>query len=92
MDSNDIDRIKEAAEELKKICDEEELKDCPILVIANKQDLNYALSPGEVTEKLGMGFLKGSTWLVQGTSGTTGQGTKEGFNWLSSSICKNIAN
>ena len=47
---------------------EEELKDCAVLVMANKQDLNSALPPGEVTEKLGMGQLKGRTWLVQGTS------------------------
>ena len=58
VDSNDRDRIEDAAEELKKMLAEEELKDCCVLVMANKQDLNGALAPGEVTDKLGMGALK----------------------------------
>ena len=88
VDSNDQDRIEDAAEELKKMLAEEELKDCCVLVMANKQDLNGALAPGEVTEKLQMGALKGRTWLVQGTSATTGQGLKEGLDWMASVLLK----
>ena len=88
VDSNDRDRIEDAAEELKKMLAEEELKDCAVLVMANKQDLNGALPPNEVTEKLGMGALKGRTWLVQGTSATTGQGLKEGLDWMASVLLK----
>ena len=72
VDSNDRDRIEDAAKELKKMLAEEELKDCDVLVMANKQDLNGALTPNEVTEKLGMSQLKGIMWLVQGTSAITG--------------------
>ena len=88
VDANDRDRIDEAAEELKKLLEAEELKDCPVLVYANKEDLNGALAPGEVTEKLGMGQLKGRTWLVQGASATTGQGLKEGLDWMASALLK----
>jgi len=82
VDSNDKDRIADAAEELNKMINDEELKDCIILIMANKQDLNGAMSPNEVTEKLGLGQLKGRQWLVQGTSATTGQGINEGMDWL----------
>ncbi len=88
IDSNDRERIEKAAEELQKMLAEEELKDCAILVMANKQDLNGALPPGEVTEQLGMGNIKGRTWLVQGTSATTGQGLKEGLDWMASVLLK----
>ena len=88
VDSNDRERIEDAAEELKKMLAEEELKDCVVLVMANKQDLNGALAPGEVTEKMGMGLLKGRTWLVQGTSATTGQGLKEGLDWMASALLR----
>ena len=88
VDSNDKERIEEAGDELKKMLAEEELKDCAVLVMANKQDLNGALSPGEVTEKLGMGSLKGRNWLVQGTSASTGQGLKEGLDWMASVLLK----
>ena len=92
VDSNDRDRIEVAAEELKKMLAEEELKDCCVLVMANKQDLNGALPPGEVTEKLGMGSLKGRSWLVQGTSAITGQGLKEGLDWMASVMLKKEKN
>jgi small GTP-binding protein len=88
VDSNDRDRIENAAVKLKEILAEEELKGCPVLVIANKQDLNVALVPGEVADKMGMTQFKGITWLVQGASGITGQGLKEGFDWLLYSLAK----
>lgn len=37
---------------------EEELKDAIVLVFANKQDLPNAMSPAEVTEKLGLTSLR----------------------------------
>ena len=72
--------------------DEKELKDCAVLIFANKQDINGALSPGEVSEKLGMSNLKGRSWLVQGSSAITGQGLKEGLDWIVSVILKGINN
>ena len=88
VDSNDRDRIEDAGEELKIMLAEEELKDCAVLVMANKQDLNGALPPSEVVVKLGMGQLKGRTWLLQGTSAITGQGLKEGLDWMASVLHK----
>jgi small GTP-binding protein len=88
IDSNDKERIEDAAEELKKMLGEDELRDVVCLVMANKQDLSGALSPNEVTEKLGMGQLKGRQWLVQGTSATTGQGLKEGLDWMAGVLVK----
>ena len=40
VNSNDRDRIEDAAEELKKMLAEKELEDCCVLIMANKQDLN----------------------------------------------------
>ena len=88
VDSTDKKRIEEAAKELTQLLAEEELKGCPVLVLANKQDLNSALPPGEVTEILGMGKFKERSWMVQGTSATTGQGLKEGLDWMASVLLK----
>ncbi len=88
VDSNNRDRIEDAGEELKKMLAEEELKDCAVLVMANKQDLNGALSPNDVTDKMGMEQLEGRSWLVQGTSAITGQGLKEGLDWLTGVLLK----
>ena len=84
VDSNDKNRIDEASRELKNVLNEEELIDCPILVLANKQDLRSSFSPDEITEKLGMKQIKGRKWLVQGASAVTGQGLKEGLDWIAS--------
>lgn len=88
VDSNDRDRVDDAAEELKKMLAEEELKDCVLLVMANKQDLKDAMNPNEVTEKLGLSQIKGRQWLVQGTSANTGQGLKEGLDWMAGCLLK----
>ena len=88
VDSNDQDRIEDAAEELKKLLEAEDLKNCPVLVLANKQDLDGVLAPGEVCRQLKTGEIKGRTWRVQGTSATTGQGLKEGLDWMASVLLK----
>ena len=87
VDSTDLERMEDAAEEIQKLLNEEELKDCVLLVMANKQDLNNALSPNEITKKLGLQSIK-RPWMVQGTSATTGQGLKEGLDWLATELIK----
>ena len=88
VDSNDPDRIEDAAEELQKMLAEEELQNCAVLIMANKQDIHGALSPEVVEDKMGMKQLKGRIYHVEGTSATTGQGLKEGLNWISSVLLK----
>ena len=50
VDPTDKNRMEEANIELKIVLDDEELKDCAILLFANKQDLDEALLPDEVCE------------------------------------------
>ena len=86
VDSNDRERIGEAAEELNKMLREEELKDVVVLVLANKQDLPNAMSVSEVTDKLGLHSLGARKWYIQSTCATTGDGLYEGLDWLSSAL------
>ena len=88
VDSADINRIEESAEILKEIMKDENLKNCPILIMANKQDLKEALSPIEITEKLGMNNIEGREWSVNGCSANTGKGIKESFDWLNLAMNK----
>ena len=87
VDSNDKDRFENASDELKKLLAEEDLKDAPLLIMANKQDLTGAISPNDITEKLGLQSLKDRQWLVQGTSASTGQGIREGLDWMVKTLC-----
>jgi len=88
VDSNDKERIGEAKEELSRMMNEDELKDAVVLVFANKQDLPNALSPSDITEKLGLHLVKGRTWYVQAACATQGTGLYEGLDWLSNELTK----
>ncbi|KAF5095474.1 hypothetical protein D0Z00_003134 [Geotrichum galactomycetum] len=88
VDSNDHDRIGEAAEELQRITNEDELHDALILVFANKQDLPGAMNAAEITDKLGLHNLRQRSWYIQSTCATTGEGLYEGLEWLSTSLKK----
>lgn len=87
VDSADRARVDEAREELWEIMTNDELKDVPVLVFGNKQDLPKALSPAALAEKLDMGKLpRGRPWHVQGCQAVTGDGLYEGLDWLSATL------
>ena len=86
VDTNDRERIGEAAEELQKMLREEELRDAILLVFGNKQDLPNAMSISEVTDKLGLHSLGNRKWYIQATCATSGDGLYEGLDWLSSAL------
>jgi len=88
VDSNDRERINEAAEELAKMLQEDELRDAVLLVFANKQDLPNAMTAAEVTDKLGLNKLRNKRWYIQATCASQGQGLYEGLDWLSSELSK----
>ena len=54
VDSNDRERMDTARDEIQNMMADEELKDAVLLVYANKQDVQGALTTPEVTEKLGL--------------------------------------
>jgi len=88
VDSTDRERIDEAKQELHRILSDREMKDCLLLVFANKQDLPSAMSPAEVTEKLGLHRMRDRSWYVHPSCATTGEGLFEGLQWLSQNVKK----
>jgi len=86
VDSADIERIDEAAEELHKLMNEAELWQVPVLIFANKQDLAGALTAAKITDRLNMTSVKDRKWLVQGSSVSRGDGLFEGLDWLAKAI------
>jgi len=88
VDSNDQERIEEAAEELHRLLADEELKTASVLILANKQDLPSSLSVSQVCEKLGMNELKGRNWHVQPCVALQGEGVYEGLDWVARAVKK----
>jgi small GTP-binding protein len=88
VDSNDIGRLDEARDEFQKLLQEDELKNAVLLVYANKQDLPYAIKSQELENRLGLNSITDRPWKVQEASATTGEGLREGFNWLNEEVKK----
>ena len=86
VDSNDKERVSEAADELQKMLREDELREAKLLVFANKQDLPHAMSVAEVTDKLGLHSIRDRKWYIQSCCATSGDGLYEGLDWLSNAL------
>jgi small GTP-binding protein len=86
LDCTDTERIQETRDELLNLLANEEAKDIPVLVFANKQDKPKAIKGTEAIELLGIGGYVNkkpvSIVRVQESSATEDQGLLEGFEWL----------
>jgi len=88
VDSNDRERIGEAGEQLHRMANEEELKNLPILIFGNKQDLPNAMPLDEIKEKLNLSKLSEMkiNWYLQSSAATKNEGVREGFEWLANTL------
>jgi small GTP-binding protein len=83
LDSADGDRLDEARNELGHLLSEDQLRDIPVLVLANKADLRGALPVAEIVKTLGLDKQTKHQWYVQSCCATTGDGLYDGLEWLS---------
>ena len=82
IDSTDKDRLDIAKQELFFLIKEDDLKGVPIAILANKQDLEGALSDIEISEVLGLSDIKTNQWAIFKTVAKTGVGLDNAFKWL----------
>ena len=69
------------------------MRDCPILIFANKQDLPDALTDTEIIDGLGIVNLTERDqrpWQLQKSCAVEGAGLWDGLNWLVKSIKTSI--
>jgi len=90
IDSTDSDRFLDDEKkdgsvqyELNNLFEVEELKNIPILFLANKQDKEGAKTISYITYTLELNKIKNRKWYIQGTNAISGDGVYEGFDWLS---------
>jgi len=89
VDSNDRERISEAADELDKLLRDDRLRNASLLVLANKMDLPNAMQPATLAKELRLGELGQRKWYIQSCSALSGDGLYEGLDQLSSAITSN---
>mmetsp|Transcript_4888 Transcript_4888/g.5967 ORF Transcript_4888/g.5967 Transcript_4888/m.5967 type:complete len:185 (-) Transcript_4888:166-720(-) len=86
VDSADEMRVQEVKDNLQELLGEELLAGVPLLVFANKQDLEMALDAPEVMESLDLNSISTRSWNIQACSAVTQEGLNEGMAWLIETI------
>lgn len=86
VDSMDRDRIGISKQELISMLEEDELKNAILVVLANKQDIEGAMSVSEVSQALGLTAIKNRKYQIFKTSAIKGEGLEESMEWLSNTI------
>lgn len=83
IDCSDRDRLTETGSEFGELLADEKLYNVPILVFANKQDLENVMKVSDIAEAIGLVKLKDRTWQIQECSALEGSGIKVFQNLLS---------
>jgi ADP-ribosylation factor-like protein 1 len=89
VDASDSSRLDIVRQELRGLLEEEVLASIPLLIMANKADLQEALPDDQIAGMLGLTNIRGRPWSLQRTSAIRGDGITEGFQWLTSEIKQN---
>lgn len=91
VDSADLDRFTEARTELwTYVIDNQKVENIPILILANKQDLENAASAGEVARALDLHKVTMHSYAIMPTSAKTGFNIEEALEWLRQRITEKI--
>jgi len=81
IDSCDEERIEESGVELNKLLEDEKLEGVPVLIFANKQDVENSLQAKTIAESLNLDVMRDRTWQIQACSAKTGEGVEAGIEW-----------
>ena len=93
VDSADQVRLEICRKELCGLLEQEKLAGASLLIFANKQDVNGALTAEEIAESLGLretSSFQNRHWSIRGCSAVTGEGLVEGMDWLVDDIASRI--
>jgi GTPase SAR1 family protein len=84
IDASDSDTLDEAKDVLASyVLEDELLKGLPVLVVANKQDVEGALNAEQLTSKLDLSeLLQSRKWKVIAVSTKTGSGIQDMLEWV----------
>ena len=87
VDCCDTERFTESSQELKEILQSDELRNTPVLVLANKQDLPGAANSADIFQAFDLqNVLEERDCHVQETIASDGVGLLEGMLWVAKTI------
>ncbi|KAM9648261.1 ADP-ribosylation factor-related protein 1 isoform 2-T4 [Morphnus guianensis] len=92
IDSTDEERLSESKRAFEKMITSEALEGVPILVLANKQDVETCLSIPDIKTAFSdcINKIGKRDCLTQACSALTGKGVNEGIEWMVKCVVRNI--
>jgi len=88
VDSSDRERIELARNELYSLLDFEDMKKIPVIIIANKQDIETSMSLSEIENFMRLAEIQ-NPYQLYGTCATTGEGLLKAFSHMTESVKEN---
>ena len=85
VDSTTDEDLEKVKEEIHHILGIGELENCPVLIFANKNDSNGALTLDQIKKKIDMGTVPQKKQNIVESNANTGDGIDSGMKWLLSS-------
>ena len=86
IDACDKEKIPIAVQELTSLLEVGELKSIPLLVLANKRDLEGSLDPATLVDLLDLTKIMTRHWNLQATCAIDMKGVDEGLQWLTEAM------
>ncbi|KAL1521778.1 hypothetical protein AB1Y20_021431 [Prymnesium parvum] len=90
VDSSDRARLLDCKAELQQLLQQERLAGASLLVFANKQDIDGALTAEEIRDTLELGSIERRHWKIVSCSAFTGAGLVDGIDWMVKDIASRI--
>lgn len=93
IDSSDPYRLEQCRDELFSLLRQEKLAGASMLIFANKQDLDNAISVDEIANMLELrthDVFQNRHWSIYECSAVTGNGLLEGMDWVTNDIANRI--
>ena len=88
VDSSERERTATVRLELERLLVNEDLADAALLVLANKQDVEGAMTASELSAALCLHNIADKPWSIAACCALTGEGLTEGLDWIAANITK----
>ncbi|KAF8304785.1 ARF/SAR superfamily [Clavulina sp. PMI_390] len=90
VDSADRMRMQDCKEELHSLLKEDRLAGASLLVLANKQDLDGAMTGPEISEALSLPAIRSHNWRIMPCSAVSGRNVSEALDWIVNDVADRI--
>ena len=79
---NQYDTVSVSKKELYNLLEDKELEKKPILIVANKIDVNPHMTAQEIIREMNLDYIYSNPWSVLSISALNGQNVEEVIEWL----------